>query len=156
MPTFTNREIMDKVVPALRAIGELALKPATNLLILQIRRVFEPHAALLNEVRNRTLLRHAVLTDGKLVMKEAIVVFAPDPLEHMVRQGEFNAAMAEMLKDTFDCDMTIEYDEHLSKVSVPANVLFDLGELLVLPEPEPESEPEETEEAEPEEPNAEG
>lgn len=39
--------------------------------------------------------------------------------------------------------MTLDYEKRFSKISVPANVLVDLGELLVLPDESGQSEPEE-------------
>lgn len=149
MPTFTNQDVMERVVPALRAVGAMALKPVSNLLVLQIRKVFEPHAAMLNEVRDKAMRNRAVLNKhGQLITRpDGSVVFASDSEEDLERQSEFSAAMEEVLEQTFECDMTIDYEEHLSKISVPANTLFNLGELLILPkDEEPESEESEEEE----------
>lgn len=144
MPTFTNREIMEQVVPALRTISGVKLTPVTRLRILQIRRVLEPQTQMLNEVRNAALLNRAILKDGKLVMKmvrgENIVVFAPEPMENLVRQTAFAADMKEVLEQTFECDLTIDYGD-FDEVVVTGDVLFDLGGLLLLPEPS-EEEPE--------------
>lgn len=136
MATFTNLEIIGNILPALRTLGAKQLPVRGAMRIRKIRKAFEEHWRDVEATRRELLKRHATLNEkGELITDKANnAIFDSDGMVAIEKQAAFAVEYQELLADTFEYDWKIDPEVCLgSKITIAANTLLGLGELLEEP-----------------------